>query len=344
VWFSEERHVGTMVSMARIMWVLKWLAGVGLLRVALRRFLKAKRYQRMLEEEGNGRSVLITGAAGGVGKETVRLFAEKRWRVFAVDVNSQGLESAKGELSAAAAARVTCLATDVTDPASCEKLFQEVESNVQGSSSGLDALVNCAAIALTMPALGVEYDRLNLQFQVNFLSVVRLTNLFHRLLIKGASGGAIVNVGSVGGVVCWPYQGLYSPSKFALSAFSDSVRREAKASGLNLRVTEVAPGAVNTPLAHNQLESSRKWIENNQDNAFVSGAKFSSDLHNSVPVETFAPVFMVTPQQVAESIYAAAADPNPPAKDYIMTPAFGLIFNLLRYLPTCLADRLVVCI
>lgn len=333
-----------LVPRARLIWALRWLAVLGLARIAVRRFLKANRYRRMLEKEGLGRSVLITGAAGGVGKAAMKLFADMRWRVFAVDINSEGLESARQELTAAAAARVVCLATDVTNEASCQKLLEAVEDHVQGSASGLDALVNCAAIALTVPALGVDFNRLNLQFQVNFLSVVRLTNLFHRLLIKGSTGGTIVNVGSVGGTVCWPYQGLYSPSKFALSAFSDSVRRESKASGVNLRVVEIAPGAIDTPLAHNQLESSKRWIENNPGNAFVSGARFSSDLHNAVPVETFAPIFMVTPSQVAESIYAASVDYSPPAKDYVMTPAFGIIFNLLRYLPTSIADRLVVCI
>ena len=86
--------------------------------------------------------------------------------------------------------------------------------------------------------------------EINFWGVVRMTRAFLPLL-RSSDQARIVNVSSIFGIIAPPGQTAYCASKFAVRAFSESLRRELEAEGAKIGVTVVHPGGVNTSIAKN---------------------------------------------------------------------------------------------
>ena len=108
----------------------------------------------------------------------------------------------------------------------------------------LAGLVNNAGIAVAAPLEFLPIDQLRRQLEVNLIGQVAVTQAF--LPALRAARGRIVNVSSIGGRVALPLVGAYNMSKFALEAFSDSLRRELLSQGVD--VIAVEPGGVRTPI------------------------------------------------------------------------------------------------
>jgi NAD(P)-dependent dehydrogenase (short-subunit alcohol dehydrogenase family) len=183
------------------------------------------------------RSALVTGASTGIGEACAKRLDRLGFRVFA-GVRD---EDAAERLRAAGSASLTPITIDVTDSGSISAAAEQVAGETGGT---LDALVNNAGIAVTSPAETVPLDRLRAQLEVNLVGQIAVTQEFLPMLRKAK--GRIVNVSSVGGKVALPFVGPYAASKFGLEAFSDSMRRELRDTGVQVVVVE--PGAVATPI------------------------------------------------------------------------------------------------
>lgn len=186
-------------------------------------------------------SVLITGAARGIGRAAVLHMAGLGWEVHAGVRNA-----ADGERLVAAAPRdrVTPVLLDVTDGAQLEALDAALPAR-------LDAVVNNAGIAVTAPVEGIALDEIRRQLEVNVVGPVAVTQaVLPRLR---ASGGRVVFVSSVSGRVSAPLTGVYSASKYALEAVADSLRVELRPWGVDVVLVE--PGAIDTDLWRDALEA-----------------------------------------------------------------------------------------
>ncbi len=185
----------------------------------------------------DGRRVLLTGAASGIGRATaLRLFSEGA-AVFAVDIDADGLV-----LTAAACEGPGSIVTatcDVTSEPSVVATVREAATEL----SGLDALINVAGIHRTTPIEQLTVDDLRLLYEVNLVG----TALFCREAVPHLpQGGVIVNVASSAAGHGNPYMSAYSASKGAVLSFSLSLAAELVARGI--RVVPVSPGTVTTPL------------------------------------------------------------------------------------------------
>lgn len=158
----------------------------------------------------------MKGSASGVGLETCKLYLKKGWKVIALDINLQGLQELKK--LANNPNDIEVYQVDVGDTKSIDKFYNELEKNEEIMKRGIDALVNCAGLALPGPCLGVSWERMEIQFRVNIIGIVYLTRKMIPLLLK-MNGGNIVNISSMAGSIAWPWQGAYSPTKFALEGF-----------------------------------------------------------------------------------------------------------------------------
>jgi len=138
--------------------------------------------------------------------------------------------------------RLVPLIFDVTDEPSITAAAAEV-GEVLGNA-GLAGLVNNAGIVVPGPLEIVPLDKLRLQFEVNVIGQIAVTQAFLPLLRAGK--GRIVNMSSVSGLVAPPFLGPYAASKFALEALSDSLRGELSKWGISVSVIE--PGNVATPI------------------------------------------------------------------------------------------------
>jgi len=185
------------------------------------------------------RSIVVTGAAGGIGKALVERL--QRSGVFVIAV-----ARSRAQLADLESASVRTVAMDVSDTASVAEGYKEIDVALAGRN--LDAVVHCAAIAplgtveFTPPE---EYGRI---INVNTLGALRI--LQGALPRLRGHGGRLILVSSLWGQVSGPLVGSYASSKHAIEAMADSVRREIAGSDVHISVVE--PGVVTTKMLTGQ--------------------------------------------------------------------------------------------
>src|SRR5689334_6739039 len=172
------------------------------------------------------RAILVTGASTGIGRATALELARRGATVYA-GVRDPAAVDGLG---------LTPVELDVTDAEQVAALSTRLER--------LDGLVNNAGIAVTGPLEHLPLDEVRRQLEVNALGQLAVTQAC--LPALRAARGRIVNMSSISGRVAFPMFGPYAASKFALEAFSDSLRRELRGSGVDVVVIE--PGGVTTPI------------------------------------------------------------------------------------------------
>jgi len=177
-------------------------------------------------------TVLITGAAGGIGRATVALFAQMGWRVIGVDRLAFG---------AGFPASGLFIQSDISIGENVESIFNQA----QAFTGTLDALVNNAALQIAKPMLQTSVEEWDAVMASNLRSVFLATKLAHPLL-KAAGGGAIVNVSSVHAVATSANIAAYAASKGGLLALTRAMAIEFAPD--NIRANAILPGAVDTPM------------------------------------------------------------------------------------------------
>jgi len=180
----------------------------------------------------NPKTVLITGAAGGIGRATVALFAQKGWRVIGVDRAPFGEGFPAGGLF---------IQSEISDPVSMDAISRQT----QDFTKTLDALVNNAAVQIAKPLIETSVEEWDMTIANNLRPAFLLSKLAFPLL-KAAGGGAIVNVSSVHAVQTSANIAAYATSKGGLLALTRATAIEFASD--NIRVNAILPGAVDTPM------------------------------------------------------------------------------------------------
>jgi NAD(P)-dependent dehydrogenase (short-subunit alcohol dehydrogenase family) len=178
------------------------------------------------------KTILITGAAGGIGRATVALFAQKGWRVIGVDRNIFGEDFPQNGLF---------IQSDISRADDMESIFEKVK----GFADSLNALVNNAAMQVAKPLVQTTVEEWDSVMAANLRSVFLGVKLAHPLL-KSGGGGAIVNVSSVHAVQTSANIAAYAASKGGLLALTRAMAIEFAPD--NIRVNAILPGAVDTPM------------------------------------------------------------------------------------------------
>ena len=181
----------------------------------------------MTEEQ---RVVLVTGAAGGVGRATVATFADKGWRVIGVD---------RAPFGAGYPADGLFIQADIAQPEAIETIFRQTKE----FTDSLDALVNNAAMQIVKSILDTSVEEWDQVMHTNLRAVFISAKLTYPLL-KACGGGAIVNVSSVHAVATSSNIAAYAASKGGILALTRAMAIEF--AGDNIRVNAVLPGAVDT--------------------------------------------------------------------------------------------------
>ncbi len=194
------------------------------------------------------RVVLITGAAGGIGRATVEHFTRMGWRVIGVDRSS--FESPFPENG-------LFIQSDISEPDNLETIFTQARH----FSESLHALVNNAAIQVSKPMLLTSVEEWDAVMASNLRSVFLSVKLAHPLF-KQAGGGAVVNVSSVHAIATSTNIAAYAASKGGLLALTRAMAIEFAPD--NLRVNAILPGAVDTPMLRSGLSRGHLAGENIQ--------------------------------------------------------------------------------
>jgi len=178
------------------------------------------------------KTVLITGAAGGIGRATVSLFAHNNWRVIGVDRAPFGENFPEDGLF---------IQADISIGENLELIFTQART----FTDHLDALVNNAALQISKPLLETSVEEWDAVMASNLRSVFLGIKLAHSLF-KAAGGGAIINVSSVHAVATSANIAAYAASKGGMLAFTRAIAIEFAPD--NIRANAILPGAVDTPM------------------------------------------------------------------------------------------------
>lgn len=273
-------------------------------------------------------SVVISGASSGIGKATAQKLASEGWNVFAgVRSPDVALELEQSPLP------IMPLLLDVQQEDSVQASATAIEELV--SEHGLQGLVNNAGVACTCPVESFPMVKFQEVMDINLFGSVRMVQTYLPLLRKEKKG-RIINIGSLSGTVAYPMFSAYACSKFALEAFSDSLRYEVADQGV--KVILIKPGGVKTNI----------W-----DRAkAVSGDMVSkmSELHQTLYGHQIKQISKAAQQaedtgvlaeDVAEVVHEALTAPSPRAR-YGLGQSAIVQMTARRLLPDWIWDKLLL--
>ncbi len=174
------------------------------------------------------------------------------------------------------------LAMDVTDDASVRGAVEQVLAR----EGRLDIVVNNAGVAIGGAVEDTSIEEARAQFEVNFFGALRVCRaVLPQMRERGA--GYLVNIGSIGGLVAIPFQGLYSASKFALEGLTESLRMEMSPFGV--QVVLIEPGDHRTGLTGNRRMTAESQTNPAYRDRFrVAVERMAKDEQNGPPPEAVA--------------------------------------------------------
>ncbi len=185
--------------------------------------------------------VLVTGAAGGIGRETSMAFARAGAEIVLTDLAEEQAGGVAEEIRSAGG-KASAYALDVTDPAA----LTELRERIHDEAGPVDVIVNNAGVVFGGSFLDVPLEKHLLTYKVNTLGLVATTHVFLPDLI-GRQEGHVVNIASASGFIGLPYGTTYASSKWSVIGFSESIRLELADLGhRHVGVTAVCPSYVDT--------------------------------------------------------------------------------------------------
>lgn len=188
-----------------------------------------------------GKTILITGGASGIGLEAARQFLALGNKVIITGRNKAKLDAALQELPG-----VIALQSDASKAQDAQALFEQV--NTLG---GIDILYNNAGVGVPPLNLGKASDShvagAVYEMEVNYFGVIRLNNLFIEML-KERPEAAIINTTSILSLIPSVIEATYSASKTALSFYTTSLRSHLKSINSTVKVFELLPPLVDTDM------------------------------------------------------------------------------------------------
>jgi short-subunit dehydrogenase len=193
--------------------------------------------------ELNNAVILITGAAGGFGRELTRQLLQAGSRLILTDLDLDSLRdrALKIQQEISTGEIITCLASDLSQSEGCNHLYHSVKTlNIP-----VDILINNAGIGLFGRMDEVPAQKWEKLMQVNLIAPMRLSSLFTPDMIDRRQGH-IVNISSLAGWIAPAGMAHYCSSKFGLRGFSEGLFHELKS--YNIKVTVVYPFFSRTPI------------------------------------------------------------------------------------------------
>jgi NADP-dependent 3-hydroxy acid dehydrogenase YdfG len=206
----------------------------------------------------SGKTALVTGASSGIGRSTALALAAAGARVALVARRAERLKELAAEVEATGG-QALARAADVTDEADATRAVEDAV----GHFGGLDILVNAAGMTQVGRVENANLADWRYTFELNFWAGLYLSRAAIPALKAG--GGDIVNISSTAGRrAVGATFGPYAASKFALTAFNESLRAEVTLAGI--RVSIIEPGATSTEIHagikdENVRETTRQHLE-----------------------------------------------------------------------------------
>lgn len=192
------------------------------------------------EKGGLSAAVLVTGASSGIGRRITERLAASGTVVFAGARKPRDIEALN------TIENVRAVRLDVTVPGD----ISAAVDTVRRSGLRLLGIVNNAGVANVGPLIEIEESDIDFLFDVNVYGPYRVTKAFSPLLIE--SEGRVVNISSISGILSGSLFGVYSMSKHALEAYTDSLAAEMRR--FDVEVIAIEPGNYSSSIGRNMIE------------------------------------------------------------------------------------------
>lgn len=265
------------------------------------------------------RTALITGASSGIGNATTRKLLQEGYRVY---VAARRVEQMQDLVQRGAVAVPLDLTKDEEIMAAVERIVAECGS--------IDILINNAGYGSYGAIEDVPVDEGRRQFEVNLFGLARLTQLVLPKMRENKFG-KIVNITSIGGKIYTPFGGWYHATKHALEGWSDTLRLETKAFGIDVVIVE--PGGVKTEWGHIAANNLRKTS---------GGGAYAKAANNAAASmhEIYSGSRLSDPAVVAATILKAITAARPKTRYHTGYMA-GPVLWLRRWLSDRMFDRII---
>jgi len=188
-----------------------------------------------------GKVGLVTGAGGGIGRETALALARRGADLALCDVDAEGLARTEADVRA--------LGRDVvarrTDVARADEMSAFADA-VHARFPAVDVLVNNAGVGLGGTVADTSLADWEWVVGINLFGVIHGCRAFVPRMVERGRGGHVVNVASAAAFLATPLLAAYSTTKYAVFGFSEALREELRPHGIG--VTTVCPGIINTAI------------------------------------------------------------------------------------------------
>jgi 3-oxoacyl-[acyl-carrier protein] reductase len=252
----------------------------------------------------HGRTAVITGAAGGIGRQAAITFTQAGANVVIADVGVAGLEETAA-LVAAAGGKATVVPTDVSDRDQVNALADAAIK----THGRLDIWANVAGVIRYMNIVDATPE------DVEFITKVNLWGTYWGVAAAGramTNGGSIINVSSAGGDMPAPTLSIYAMTKAAVSHLTRCAAVELGAN--NIRVNAIAPGFTDTPMVQGRWTNDDGSIDEAERESYTSTRAAQS------PLRTIA-----TPEDQSWAMLYLASDASRFITGQVIRPNGGVV-------------------
>ncbi|MFA5514086.1 MAG: SDR family oxidoreductase [Sphaerochaetaceae bacterium] len=268
----------------------------------------------MSDNNHYGKNVLITGATSGIGFATALYLNSRGYTVWGL--------SRQGVVEQKLPKNFTLFKGDVNDYESLQITLKEIwQKAVELNNEGISIVIHCAGFGIGGSVEETSVEEARSQFETNYFGVLRVNQILLPLMRTNKKSLVLV-LGSVAGKISIPFQSHYSCTKFALEAYIEALRIEAKQ--FNIKATIIEAGDTKTPF------TAKRQTLIKEDSPYKESATFAIKKMEKDEQNGYSPDF------VASSIYKVIKRKNPPIRT-----AVGFSYKALLFLKRILPDKLV---
>jgi NAD(P)-dependent dehydrogenase (short-subunit alcohol dehydrogenase family) len=260
---------------------------------------------------GEQNVALVTGSSSGIGFETALLLARTGIFTYASMRNMAKSNKLK-EIAKEEKLPLQVLQLDVNEDQSVSNAIDKIVKE----KSKINVLVNNAGYGLFGSLEDLSIDEIKSQFETNFYGVIRVTQKVIPIMRRCKTGGIIVNVSSVGGLISVPFLSAYNSTKFALEGLSESMSYELEPFGI--RVVIIEPGFIRTNIMNSSILARKAMDPNSPYSSLTQKVEryFKSMVSN--PSSS-------TPEDVAKTILEAISSDSPQLRYLVGSDAIATI-------------------
>lgn len=249
------------------------------------------------------KNILVTGAAGGMGKAICESLIRKGYKVYGIDYRKS--DDTDG---------VEFFECDVTDTESIEKVYEKIKAD----TDRIDGIVHTAGIYDMDSLIEMDEKRFIRIFDINVFGVFRINKIFAPMLKKGSR--IIITSSELAPLDPLPFNGIYGITKSTLEKYAFSLRMETNLLGVPVSI--IRPGAVKTGLLGASTQAIERFVNNTK--LYKCNASKFKKIVDSVESRN------ITPDKIAEKVLSALEDKNP---KYVYNINRNPLLRLLDSLP-----------